>query len=102
MALTTDDISKISDLFNKGLEFYVLPRFDKIDGRLDKVEERLENVEDKISGLSQRMDDHVFDNEDKYEKVYKDIGHYFENSVSKSEFKKLSKRVLRLERHQQI
>ncbi len=101
MALTKEDISQISELFNQGFEQLILPRFDIIDHRFDKVDERLNKLEKGQKSLQKSLHDHVFDNEEKYQEAYKSIGHYRENTPSRDEFKSLKERVFRLEKHHQ-
>jgi DNA repair photolyase len=92
MALTTDDISQISDLFNQGFKQLILPQ-------LEKLEDGQESMKDWLEKLESKLDEHVLENEKKHEDAYADIGHYANTTPSISQFKKLERRVLTLEKH---
>lgn len=97
MALSTQDISQISALFNDGFSQIILPRLDGIEGRLDGIDERLNHLENGQNDLLKRFDDHVLENNKMYEDAYMSIGHYTNNTPTNSEFMRLKKRVKILE-----
>lgn len=88
----------------------VVSRLDKIDVRLDKVDDRLDTIDDRLDKIDVRLDkvDGRLDKvdgrlgrlENKVDKLQDDmveVKHELKNKVGRDEFKKLEKRVVKLE-----
>ena len=82
----------------------VAVRLDKIDARLDKMDNRLDKMDNRLDKMDDRlgkMDNRLGRLEVKVDKLQDDVvevKYEIKNKVDRDEFKKLEKRVVKLER----
>ncbi len=68
----------------------VVARLDKIDDRLDRMETRMDGVETRLDNVEVKLD--------KLQDDMVEVKYELKNKVDRDEFKKLEKRVVKLER----